>query len=629
MTLVENESNKLEEFIDIKSAYDYLEKNALNYKYPHQIAAIFTKVIDKKHEENNSDEEKKAQWEIDVFNFLIKEENIEPRFKLPNDEGKIVEYPNLSRFEEGTYNYLIERLDSTNNPLLKSRYAHILWFSPKKHAKYAQVAIDSYLELVKIYEEKDKKSPLDHHGLDVLDAIKNAYFLARHIKSKKEIIKSEIKRLIFHFSFNSSTSFALRAQLIECMLNEKKIFSKEDFVDIEKICFQVAEALNNAGKIHGAIQMFEIGERVDNKIGKDTQDWRRLIAESYETLIEQSKKSNNPASIVFCQNALENYKKIKDTKKIEELEILYNELKTSIKFSEVKTETDLTEHIKQCEQIAKKLAKEEPETIIHVLMLDKNLLPTYKEMEKAAEEHNKKYIADKLLSRVVNDQNGHAAQHFSTDEEIKYYRILWYYKIFLEMEKMPLIKSIFTEGIKQGNLSTQVLLDFFTMHSWFGKVLPKKVPNNQTIEYNWLNLIAPSLNEYFIQMDYFTSSGNIPNFVMSIDSLTLKIEGLIRDICNFSGVATFTMKKDKLGRDIVREKDIRALLHEEKIKELFDEDDLLFFKFVLIEKAGYNLRHRVAHSLMIFQEYNMNFMLLLILALLKLGKFDFTKKETA
>lgn len=620
------EGNKLEE-CNLKSAYDYLEENALTYKYPHQIATIFTKVIDKKHEENNSDEEKKAQWEIDVFKFKIKEENIEPRFKIPNDQGEIVEYPNLSRFEEGTYDYLIERLDSTNNPLLKSRYAHILWFSPKKHGRYAEIAVESYLELVKIYEVKDKNSPHEHFGLDALHAIKNAYFLARYIKSKKDIIKSEIKRLIFHFNFNSSSSFVIRAQLIMLMLNEKRTFSKEDFVNIEKICFQVAQALNKAGKIHGAIQMFELGERVDNKIGQDTQDWRRLIAESYETLMVQSKKSNNPNSIVFCQHALENYKRIKDTKKIVELEKLYSELKSSVKFAEFKTEIDLTEHIKQCEQIAKKLAEEEPETIISVLMLDKTLLPTYKDMEKAAEEHNKEFVVRNLFPIAVTDLSGHTAQHFSTDEERKYYHILWHYKLFLEMEKIPLIKSIFTEAIKQGNLSTEVLLDFFTKHSWFGKVLPKKFPNNQTIEYNWLNLIAPSLNEYFIQMDYFTSSGNIPNFVMPIDSLTLKIEGLIRDICNFSGVATFTMNKDKLGRDVVREKDIHALLYEEKIRELFDEDDLLFFKFVLVEKAGYNLRHRIAHSLMIFQEYRMNFMLLLMLALLKLGKYDFTKKD--
>jgi len=46
----------------------------------------------------------------------------------------------------------------------------------------------------------------------------------------------------------------------------------------------------------------------------------------------------------------------------------------------------------------------------------------------------------------------------------------------------------------------------------------------------------------------------------------------------------------------------------------------------LVEKAGYNLRHKVAHSLIFFGEYRINYMHLLILMLLKIGKFDFAKK---
>jgi hypothetical protein len=115
--------------------------------------------------------------------------------------------------------------------------------------------------------------------------------------------------------------------------------------------------------------------------------------------------------------------------------------------------------------------------------------------------------------------------------------------------------------------------------------------------------------------------------VLAIDSLTLKIEGLLRDMCEFSGIATFYQTKDKKGRNIVREKDLHALLHEDKIKELFDEDDLLFFRFLLVEQAGLNLRHRIAHSLLYFREYSIDLMHLLMLALLRIGKYDFVKES--
>jgi hypothetical protein len=72
---------------------------------------------------------------------------------------------------------------------------------------------------------------------------------------------------------------------------------------------------------------------------------------------------------------------------------------------------------------------------------------------------------------------------------------------------------------------------------------------------------------------------------------------------------------------------LNALLHVEKLKELFDEDDLLFFRFVLVEKGGYNLRHNIAHSLIIFQQYQIHFMELLLLILLRIGKFNFKPKD--
>ena len=140
-----------------------------------------------------------------------------------------------------------------------------------------------------------------------------------------------------------------------------------------------------------------------------------------------------------------------------------------------------------------------------------------------------------------------------------------------------------------------------------------------------VNLLAPSLFEYFAQMDYWRVSGNYPNLVLCIDSLVLKIEGLLREMFFFNGIATFTSKADKKhGKRITYEKELNALLNEKRISELFDPDDLLLFKFVLIEKTGYNLRHKIAHSLMRSVEYQIHYMHLLILILLKLSSYNLT-----
>jgi hypothetical protein len=262
-----------------------------------------------------------------------------------------------------------------------------------------------------------------------------------------------------------------------------------------------------------------------------------------------------------------------------------------------------------------------------ILMLDKSLLPKCTDIEKIIAEHDKIFIAHHISSPTVLDRNGHIAQHFTDDDEKKYYSILQQYQWQLLLQRR-LINEIFLTAIQKNKLSADILLDFLNKHSWFGKNLSKRLPNGETIPHNWLNLIAPALQEYFSQMFYclLNPITNTPNFILCIDSLTLKIEGLIRDMCQFSGVTTFYQVEDEKKRPVMREKDINRLLREEPIKQLFDEDDLLFFKFLLVEKAGYNLRHDVAHSLMLFQEYHIDLMHLLILALLRIGKYDFVEK---
>jgi hypothetical protein len=106
-------------------------------------------------------------------------------------------------------------------------------------------------------------------------------------------------------------------------------------------------------------------------------------------------------------------------------------------------------------------------------------------------------------------------------------------------------------------------------------------------------------------MEYFLSSGKIPNYILAIDSLTLKIEGILRDFCEFSDITTFSTRREKTGI-IVKEKDVNALLHDTKLKEILGNDNILLLRFLLIEKGGYNLRHNVAHSLMTYWEYNIN-----------------------
>ena len=615
------------ELLDLDSLYKFLEEKAIDYEH-RKIANLFQKIRDKMHIEEKSDLETKAQCEINIFNFSFSRNTANPLMTQPNSDGKIVRYPAYDMFVPEAYDYIIERLKSTNNPMLKAQYAHFLWLSPRKHCDYAQLAIAHYLQLIELYEQKDKENPQEFFGFDVVEAVENALLLSRKINdvTKIDMAKSEVKRLVSNFNPESTCLFRVRMDLLGFMTNEKSIFTKDDFSGMADLCFNFSKSLEDS---HQAITILELGEIIEQRTGTATYNWNELIAESYEKMMNAYLQNNKHIALEFCSNALEHYKLGKNEKKVAELEPIYTQLSSSLEFPVIEVKINLKEYIADCEKRVKELMKLTPEQIIGFVMADKSLLPDYQFTKQLTQEILKKFPLQAIFPITLADEQGHTAQCFTTPEEIEYYRTLEQYRMILENYSLRFLNMVFIEGLKEGKITYEELVAYFQKYSWFGKIIPKKRFNKE-VQQNWLGLLAPSLFEYFTQMNYWRASGNYPNLVLCIDSLVLKIEGLLRDMFFFKGIATFTSKTDNKHRKrITYEKELNALLNEKRISELFDADDLLLFKFVLIEKAGYNLRHRTAHSLMLSAEYQAHYINLLIIILLKLGSYQLTITKKA
>jgi hypothetical protein len=623
---IEKEKVEMDSFDNLESLHEFFDSDSTCYEYPHQIGEKFKIMREKFRAENKSENAQRAQWEVDFFHFRPKDGKLVPSMTYTNQDGQLVELPSLANFDESTYQYLIERFRSTKNPFLKAQYSLILWNSPNRHGDYAKAAIESLLMIVDINQREDEDHPTGHYGLHILDAIKNAFYIARESNSDISTIKAKITSLLQVFNPESSSSFCLRYGLAELMLEEKRVFEKNYFEGIQEKLWELSDKLSGAGEFYQTIQICELGDKVEKRMGTSKYAWREKIASSNEQLLNLAGEKGGLPALLFCEKAIENYKMIGADKKVDELSRKYAELKGNIKYAKFSQEIDLSDHIKECREIGEKLATKETHEIIRTLMLDKGILPSYKDTAKRAEDIKKESVIKNLIPEVIIDQRGNPVQHFIDDEEKNDLRLFEQYRIYLEALNIHLIRELFLGPIRAEKLGTAELIAFFRENSWFGKNLRRKEGESEK-DYNWLNQIGPALNEYFNKVHGLLIFSRVPDFVLSIDCLTLKIEGLIRDMCTFSEIPTFVMKKDKKGRDVIQEKDLNALLHEKKVKSLFNEDDLLFFRFLFVEKAGYNLRHKVAHCLMDYKEYNIDIMHLLILALLKIGRYDFEREE--
>jgi len=114
---------------------------------------------------------------------------------------------------------------------------------------------------------------------------------------------------------------------------------------------------------------------------------------------------------------------------------------------------------------------------------------------------------------------------------------------------------------------------------------------------------------------------NIQNFILCIDSLTLKFEGAIRDYVRLLGGTTTTEKRGELKEQLLEE-----LLMNKVITENFSTEDVTLFKYVFTNK-GWNLRNNVAHCFYPYSSYTFEKATLIILCILRLGKYKLVQKE--
>jgi len=606
------------EFRDIESLYDYLEKEI---KYFHELnnLNIFNSMValrNKFYEEDKKEKAELVQCEIDFLNFGIKEGKLIPKFSQYDAKGNLINIPEMDRFTVETYKYLKKRLEETKNPILISRYAHILWDSPEKHGNYAEIAVNAYLILIRKYEKEIKENQDTKIWSDLIRSIQCACNLGFKSRKKIEEIKSEVKSLIFENKDYGNISKHLILESIRMMLNEKG-FSKEDFRDINRICFELSTTLEEDP--HGAIAFLELGERIDHKLKEKTANWRGELGKKYEDLTKRTLK-NPLVSSDYCLKSIDNYIKSGNTEKVKEMKSIYSGLKKDIRIKGERIEFDLSESIKCYQKFTEELISYESEQILGYLITSNDLLPPKEAVREFVESYSKQSFLS-LFPKTIIDEGKNPIKHYNPDEQ-KYYELKAYEHI-LYMHTAILLKEIITKAFLSNKLNGKILLELLSSKSIYGKNFPTNVYLEEELIYNWISLIAPSIHEYFNKLNtYLLNPSYYPNLIPNIDSLVLKFEGVFREICEFNNIDTINIRHQNEGHNIIAKKDLNTLLFEKNIEKIIDEEDLIFFRYIFAEDYGLNLRNKIAHSEFIAQQYTVDVMNLILLAILRLGKHN-------
>ena len=344
-----------------------------------------------------------------------------------------------------------------------------------------------------------------------------------------------------------------------------------------------------------------------------------------------------PAAFFSYQEAIVAFKKGKKQDQIEKYQKKYDDLKkkqivkivtSSIPEEITKTiKQDIIESMKRNEEIykegARHLSQEAPDEIYEYLAHSQDVIPCISELRKSIEKQSEGFIADKIFPHVHLDSKGNISKHSVTNEEKEQESLLRNYGINIKFKNRQLIYWILRYGILCGKVNVKTLIEYLRRYKLFQKLIV--TINGQDIPYNWFSHIIPPIDSCLTQLALdFKFPGYPIDFIMPLDSLILKFEGMLRDVHSRNGSSTSKIKTDAAGRMVSQEKDINFLLSENGMKKLFNEDDFYLLQYILTAEYGWNLRNKVAHCLIFPQEYfnnQINYFCLLFVAILRIGKY--------
>lgn len=583
----------MKEFASIDEYYAYLE-NDNNFSHLDLNTYKYITVLRDKTEDDNT--KKLCSYELFFADFSIEKGVQVPKWQIG---GQV--YPTLELFDDN-FEYIKSRANTVENPKYKSKYNHLLWLSPQRHIDFAKQAIESYFLLL-----ENSSFPADDNLLCISfgKKIENLFLLSQSVNYKWDEVINYFLTLLESAKLNDFTKFSLMKFIIENSKNNNttvtQIFFEYSKQQLEHLDLRVLESY---------LQLLVI---LSQKLNTSPSEFHEKLGD-YQ--ISQLQKEKNQGFIAhhYYVNALEEYKKANNKTKIEETAVLIEKAKKTIDLKKISLSLEEDEEMnKLLNQWWENIKVETDQLIetancveIYEYLIFKDFFP---KAEKLGEEINTPFLD--LVTTISFDINKNVSKKKTSG--INPY--------FLHINNFSIrqIWLVFLKGIKSGKISFESLIIFFKNNSWYGKDFTYTDTNNEMQGFDWIELLSPSLQSFFVQteIDIKTNKHHSQGYILAIDSLVLKFEGLLRELSRMIGAQTIEIKADGTQERISFEK----LLENEKTKALIPEDDLAYFKFLFLSD-GMNLRNNIAHSFYSTKHYDSATMLLLIVALLRLGNFE-------
>lgn len=560
--------------------FDQEKKALLSYMGEHDIAKAIKNILAKNTNYKPTIEDIAEQM---AFNFMADYPNDNsgwgtyygPMFILPNQQGQMVEYPSIKRVNNEILNYWSKRAKETNNPILSSRYADLVVdFSPKvinKNAniKLFQIVIDSNIE---ICEE------LLADPLDCKTKIKRALALAIQINNQERIVK--VKETMINLEKKVAIDdkpglwgFAFRWLILD--FGKKITLSKTEKMELIKMLEDRLERVKkDVWLTENAVSLL-----AEYYAGENDEDNLMRVLNILEKSLKASERTNSDAllRIHAYEKIHEIYQKYRD-KGFQKAKAASDRISQEIGRLDLDWDKSLkkisiTTKIKQkdIKDFLKAIFGEEDKNKLDVIVgkIAINFLPRKESIEKQLKDVSGKYPLQFLCTTQVISDDGIPIAKLSTLEEDYDNHFQRYASQYLQFGSFFLTLAV--DELKK-RISKHDIVEYFRSLTLF---------KNENKEYLERAISAYWDNDYLISSHLF-----IPLIESAIRELIKNCGGIVLKPNTLSGYDRLTLSQLLNGQGSIIENVFSGV----------GQNMTFYFRLVLTEKLGMNLRNDFAHG---------------------------------
>lgn len=548
--------------------------------------------------------------------------------KSTNEAGVEIDtyVPDVRALKQDDFEYYENRYNASSSLFPKIEYGLLVYFGQatpfsKRNDFKSELGLKIF-ELAKIYWAKSIEGGEHNysfqHYFRIFTLAFNIFQKAK-LTAELDMLCTEVMNNHANWDIHRRDSLRGMLDLSGLMADNYSLFKNK--VNFDDVINKNLSAANELERTYtwGAIYIVDQCIAIRNKQNIDYKDLVHRKAELYEKMANERKEKF--VCLTFIENALRFYKIAKDSVKVAEMEAAYMATRSQITLDSEFTEFP-AEYINEVTNMINEIVNTSDESGILSDLMDTRWFKTTEQIEAQAEIARRSSIVPLVATTVIKDKFGNTVDRYITEDEIKE-MFFWQEYSFSYQMGIQNLHQFIIEAYKAGKLSYNSLMGYFE-GTWYNEPVPRTYYGN-SLDVKVLDVLRPGLKRCFSELE--ASMNDLTNYyfdyITVTDTLTLKIESILRLYCERIGIATMK-PREKAGVGLVMEKLLDDLLNE--IKDTpekptgFREEDRLLLKYVLTLK-GHNLRNRVAHGLMDAWEYNFPHIVILLVILLRLSNY--------